>query len=153
MAADLLTDGEWREYEWMIRELGKLVPPGRAIRRNEQDRSYNSDARERVRPLSPERAIQAGRRAIVRDALRVSSYEHEERDGIRFVRMLRVPPRVARERARRRAHALFDPAQLADELARGADAHGLLGELSERQIRLLALALVERVREQAASSS
>lgn len=141
---ELLDDGEWHDVEWLIREVGKLVPPGQAIRRAELRRKQNArDApAERQRPYNEDRQIASGRRSFVRDAIN-SSREHFETDGQR-IRMLSLPSRVKRDRARARAQHHFEPADLADEIGRGANARAIINELSPNQLYDLALELANR---------
>jgi hypothetical protein len=146
---EVLDDREWHNEEEVIREVGKVIPPGQAIRRNELRRANQRGKKEeRQRPLSEERRITAGRRDFVRDALTASAKYHEVKvvDGQRWVRATGIPPRVARDRARARAHFHLDPELLADEIAQGADADALLSELDRQQLKKVALELARRER-------
>lgn len=146
---ELLDDHEWHDYESVVRELGKLIPPGVAIRRNELDRSQQSEGRPRHMRTSEERQIQSGKRGITRDAMR-SRYFERKSDGARvMVRLVRLPDSVARSRARQ-ARETFDPRRVCDELARGALDHRVMSALTIVQLRALARELAERAR--AASS-
>lgn len=150
---ELCEDGDWHELEPILREIGKLVPPGKAIRRAESIRQSVANApAERHQPKPPERLIQYGRRSWARDALGASRRyfeQKEDADGTRWIRMRELPPRVARDRARARAHAHFDPVELADELRAGAVASALLGELSQPQLLRVAVELASRERARA----
>jgi hypothetical protein len=102
---ELLADGEWHNYEQVVRELMKVVPPGPAIRRAEQDRIASNRGHKkadeeigpRVKPRGTDELIRSGRRAIVRAFLRNVNYETDRPgranriDPERRIRMLRKP--------------------------------------------------------------
>lgn len=146
---ELIDDGEWHEVEPLLREVGKMIPPGQAIRRAELRRRNSGHATplERRRPVSEERQIVSGQRSFARDTIN-SARTHVEvkfdEDGVEHIRMLSLPPRVRRDRARARAHHHFDAADLADEIGKGADARALINELSPTQLYDLALELAKR---------
>lgn len=146
---ELLDDREWHRVEEIIREVGKLVPPGQAIRRAELRRKNTSRTPERKQPVSEDRLIKSGRRSFVRDSMG-SARPHVELkfddEGVEWVRLLSLPPRVARDRARARAHFHFDPVTLANELRDGADARALLGELSQQNLLKVGIELAQRER-------
>jgi hypothetical protein len=86
-AREILADGEWHEYEELMRELVPLVAPGRAWRANEEGRYRQALHRARakgeelpwkpprVRPVDPDRARESGARAIVRKMLNSGYFE------------------------------------------------------------------------------
>jgi hypothetical protein len=79
-ARDLLADGQWHDLEVILREMGKFIPPGQAVR--EMERSRRKSARHRgleVKPRtfhrSPEREVESGRRRLALEALRHGHFE------------------------------------------------------------------------------
>jgi hypothetical protein len=77
----LLADGEFHDYEVVMRALLPLVPPQLAIRQIEADRArqhYNREPNEpappRTVPRETDRAIVIGSRAIVRKTLTDSAH-------------------------------------------------------------------------------
>jgi len=144
-ACDLLEDGEPREWEWMIREVGKLITPGVAMRRAERIRRAQSESDERVKPLSTERQIATGRRSLVRASVRAPYFAFEERDGKRFVRLVEVPPRVARDRAAEKEGAHVDPAVIVRAAEAGQDVTMLLHDLTRPALMRVTLALAEHI--------
>lgn len=73
-ATELLGDGEWHQHEKIMRALMKLVPPGPALRRSEQDRlawlrQRGREDAPRKRERATEDQVYSGQRAIVRDFL------------------------------------------------------------------------------------
>lgn len=87
-AYELLADGEWREHEWLVRQMAEKVPPGRAIRANEAARVNNSHRPARKILRSDEFLIRAGRRTLVVNTLVKSSrIEGKTVDGIRYWRL------------------------------------------------------------------
>jgi DNA-directed RNA polymerase subunit M/transcription elongation factor TFIIS len=101
-AVELLEDGEWHDLEFVLRELGKLVPPGRAMRRNENDRRLSSGTDARKKDLSETRLIASGKRAIAKDLLNKSYFEIYPLGRVqnKRVRMTELPPRAVWERKR-----------------------------------------------------
>lgn len=149
------------DKETLIRESGKVIPPGRAIRQSERSRKKaagverGSVPEQRARAVSDDRLIQYGRRAIVVAALRTmraNIERYDDADGVEWVRLLSVPPAVARDRARARAHHLFDAVEVADELRDGAPIRVLLGELTPAQLMSVTVELAERERRRATMS-
>lgn len=146
------------DKETVIREVGKVIPPGRAIRQAERARRKAAGVErgtvpeQRARPVSDDRLIQYGRRALVVAAfhtMKANIERYKDADGVEWVRLLSVPPAVARDRARARAHHQFDEVDIADELRDGAPASALLGELTPAQLMRVALELARRERERA----
>jgi len=80
-ADELLGDGQWHNYEKTIRALLRLVPPGRAMRRNEMDRVANRKTQgksadiARKRPATAQQRIYSGARSITRDFLTTGAFE------------------------------------------------------------------------------
>lgn len=150
---EVLEDREWHDVEKVIREVGKIIPPGQAVRRAEVRRKGATKPNrevpaERKRPLSEDRLIASGRRSYARDAFHGTRkyLEFKREDGVEWVRLLEIPGRVARDRARARARFHFEPTELADEIRDGADAGAMMGELSPAQLLVLALELARRER-------
>lgn len=147
---ELLEDGEWHDYEKTIREAGKIIPPGRAMRRAEQARrgaNPNSPS-ERARPLPPERLVATGRRYIVRDGLRGGHVETKtDSDGVRWVRLTGLPDAVASTRTREQRERDAESARAAElvelraKLRAGADPHELLSELPRATLLRFAVSL------------
>lgn len=74
-AKELLADGEWHDYEELLSELGKLIPPGMAFRAAERSRRNSLKSRGlEVKPRTVEqpyeRLVATGRRVILMDKLR-----------------------------------------------------------------------------------
>jgi hypothetical protein len=143
---DMLDDGQPREVEAVIREAGKKIPPGVAIRRNERTRQSlsrrrNGTVKERAKPLSEERQIEAGRRAMVREALRPRFFAIEDRDGKKYVRLVNMPPRVLRDRAAEAAGESVDPAVVIERAKAGDDVTMLLHDLTRPALMRVTLAL------------
>jgi hypothetical protein len=78
-ATELLGDGEWHNYDAVLRELVKLIPPGEAIRKAERVRVAGRKQRKVIEPDAPRAGrfqressdlIRSGARVIVRDFLR-----------------------------------------------------------------------------------
>lgn len=85
-ARELLEDGRWHDYETVMRELVRLVTPGRAGRAAEQARLQHLKRRARqtgqqyvalprLRPADPDRVRESGARLIVRKMLSSSDFE------------------------------------------------------------------------------
>lgn len=146
-ATELLEDGEPREFNSVVRELGRHVPPGVAIRKTEMvRRGQRKDAPdERVRQRDPERLIESGRRTIVRQALRAPFFEYSEHDGARFVRLVEVPPRVQRDREAERDGLLVDPARVIAAAEAGEDVTFLLHDATRAALLRVSLALAARL--------
>lgn len=100
-----LSDGEWHDYERLVREVGKLIPPGIAMRAQKQARraqklqrdGWSAPAR-RVQAIDTDRAVESGRRTIVRVMLKNPRFEFDRPAGLKPG----LPPRHVR---------LVDPAR------------------------------------------
>lgn len=69
---ELLADGEWHDGRTVLLEAGKLITPGVAQRTTEQLRAQGTGApEERVRKLSVARQIEAGKKKILSDHIRL----------------------------------------------------------------------------------
>jgi hypothetical protein len=99
---DLLSDGLWRDREWVINQLIPLVPPGRAMRVNEKDRQRllarggTPSDQPRTKYRSTEYLVRSGaRRAVVESLVQTRKYKRvewrEDPDGRVWVRRLDVP--------------------------------------------------------------
>jgi hypothetical protein len=158
---EVLQDGEWHNLEDVHREVGKVIAPGVALRRNERNRRslqrrHESPEGERTRPISTERAIQAGKRSIVTDALA----QHSERsyfqrtparfpkDPDRLVRMVKMPPAVAQYRALQAAGRLFLADEVVDVMMTSDHPRVVLDSLSREQVQRVAVRLVERLKDE-----
>lgn len=130
MAEDL-ADGEWHYLEPLLALVGRLVPPGRALRAREADRLRKS--RDGARPVSHEDMIRRGARRVVRDEMlgvrpdrpfeiRVND------DGVSQIRMIKLPAAIRGDR--RREQYLRAPF---DGLADHFKAMGLTYAMSEVQ--------------------
>lgn len=97
-ALDLLSGGEWREYEFVRREIGKAVPDGMALRRVEKMRLAARRNRiksqqgtytdgERYVQRSRDYLVNSGRRRMALEALNTQSFEFKEEGGKRWVRL------------------------------------------------------------------
>lgn len=95
-AEELLSDGEWHNFERVVSQVSRLVPPGQAARRAEIMRQYGGKARgpaRRVVPRELDHQIRSGARAIVKDILRDEIFEIDlpgrlDDPSIRRVRMI-----------------------------------------------------------------
>lgn len=131
-AADLLEDGEWHDYEQVIRELAKMVPPGRALRHAEKIRKAAGNGRnknedwnppeQRVRARSREQIIATGARSIARSMIHHKDIEirhlSDSHKGPKQIRMLRVPHSVQVSRLMADNGTLFQPETVVAELLR-----------------------------------
>lgn len=127
-AHELLGDGEWHSYEQVARELCRLVPPGKAIRRSENERFHSTGKRyakgeypqERVRYRDTSELIRTGARSYVRDFLHHRNFEVRgaPRDPDRQIRLIR-PPSAAEPDQRRMGESRRRTGQRRDEDAGG----------------------------------
>lgn len=120
-ALELLADGEWHDRDWVVREVGKVVPPGRALRDVERRRKLTIERRikrgltvtegaleERQHKRDENLLIASGQRGIALDILYSGArFEHRtDERGKPWVRLLPPPmhhqtaARLARERER-----------------------------------------------------
>lgn len=107
-AAELLADGEWRDREWLIRQLTPLVPPGMAMRQAEKAR-VNASSKpgrtpppERLVPRSVEFQVQTGRRAKIVNMLSAwKRIETKTEDGKVWIRLRDPHPNGRTAEARR----------------------------------------------------
>jgi hypothetical protein len=86
-ARHILADGQWHDYEALLRELMRMVPPGRAARAAEKHRvgqasrraRYRGDVLTSVPPSTrvndPDRIRDTGARLIVRKVLSDAHFE------------------------------------------------------------------------------
>lgn len=86
-ARQLLADGAWHDYEQVMRQLIKVIPPGRAIREAEKLRVVQArkraryvgnavpDAPPRRRPGDLDRMRETGARSIVRKMLNGANFQ------------------------------------------------------------------------------
>lgn len=92
----VLSDGEWHDRNQLMVEMGKVIPPGQAMRRAEvvraqHDATKRPDRKARPRKMlrSDEALIIFGRRNITQVCLKNSAGRLEQRtvDGLRQVRL------------------------------------------------------------------
>lgn len=74
-ARELLADGEWHDLEWFLRELGKAIPPGQAVRIMEKARRASAahrglEQKPRAVERPTERMVESGRRRLSMEVLR-----------------------------------------------------------------------------------
>lgn len=155
-AVELMGDGKWHDYETIIRELAKLVPPGVALRRSEQLRqsarpSTDGAAHDpnwkpppaRIRPRSTEDQISTGARVIARLFLGAVGFE-TNRPGVsgikvagqpvRKIRMVRPPRRAGGDWMRReRDQARADLMELQERCVKIAELLTSLGYTAEAE--------------------
>jgi hypothetical protein len=86
-AREILADGEWHDYEALLRELMRMVPPGRAARAAERHRVGQAVRRARYRGTTldgvpapnrvndPDRVRDTGARLLVRKVLSDAGFE------------------------------------------------------------------------------
>lgn len=98
-AVEILDGGGWHDMEDVIADLSRLVPPGRAIRRNERDRAASGGPPTRHNPLPVEEMIRSGARSIVRELIRKQRHRapvYETEHG--KVRLVGLPRNVTSDR-------------------------------------------------------
>lgn len=106
-AVELLEDGEWHDYELIVRQIARVYPIGKAARLTEAARARLTPGEPRTRPLSAARQIESGARIKARATLLGSrAFEVDPRRvpagrrstgevSTRRIRMLHVPATVA----------------------------------------------------------
>lgn len=93
---ELADDGEWHDVEPVLAEMGRLVLPGRAYRRAEQNRLNSTGVDEhgnkkpRRKPRTHEELIAIGRHLIARELL--NSQRRVERRVVDGVKQFRLRP-------------------------------------------------------------
>lgn len=102
-AYKILDDGQWHDYEDVLRKIQKVITPGVAVRAAEAVRKSTSGAPEvRAKGRSQEFLIASGKRHVARSALRGSArIEHDRSDGGHRIR-LRPAVTLNREERERR---------------------------------------------------
>lgn len=97
-AKELLADGEWHDYEGLLREVAKLVPPGIAMRFGEYRRIKGGAPPDRVFPADSAQRIRDGKRAYAHEAMRDKLHSFEIKPpaipgrGPRLKRQIRLNP-------------------------------------------------------------
>jgi hypothetical protein len=83
-----LGDGEWHSLEKTVQAAIPKVHPGRAARRAELNRKLANKRRgvqqgppERTKNVDLDRIIRIGARSLVKDATRISAFEHDRNAG------------------------------------------------------------------------
>ena len=150
-AVELTEDGQWHDYDTVAKELAKLIPPGKAMRRAEQTRLTQGGPAERRLPTDDHRVIETGKKAIVRGTLRGRWFEVDPPgrhwDGqTRRVRLIVTPPTVMQARQRAAMAKPIDPQTLIPRLLKSADVTEDLRNLTESQLRRLVEALVAQMK-------
>lgn len=109
-ASELLSDGEWHDREEIMREMGKVIPPGIAIRFQEQVRAGRrtqrlknnlpvvSESPERIVPRENNTLITMGRRGLALKALHAARRVETKRleNGKAVVRLRPALPYIRR---------------------------------------------------------
>jgi hypothetical protein len=83
---ELLGDGQWHNYEATVRELGKLIPPGIAVRKVEKERLGEGTKQrggtpapaKRKHALPIEKQVENGRRSLVRVFLKHKRFQTDQ---------------------------------------------------------------------------
>lgn len=151
---EVLEDGQWHRLEDVITEVGKAIPPGRAVRRNELARRSAGGPAERKRPTSHERVIAAGKRAIVNDTINSAQAFFERtpatrpRDPERMIRMVKMPPRVARDRAFAAQGTPMQADELVEKVLTADSPRIVVQDLTRSMVDRLAVRLVERLKDE-----
>lgn len=148
--AEILEDGQWHPQEEIFKVAGKAIPPGLAVRRNEERRIMGGGPPERVKPLDVARQIEAGRRVILREMILSKTGAQQHRnfltskvDGVRMIRMAHLPERVYYQRSRILAESL-KPETLTQTLGQVADIPTMLSCLTHDQLLEVAIELAQR---------
>lgn len=102
-AVELLEGKGWVDLEPVLRELIKLVPPGIAMRKTEDDRVRNvGSPKPRVRYQDTEDLVRTGARAYIRSTvLKVEAYEMRWlNDRLQQIQLVYLPRSVRGDRMR-----------------------------------------------------
>jgi hypothetical protein len=99
-AVEICADGRWHDHGALVRELSKMVPPGRAMRRAESNRVKGGGTPERTNEAQAHRILESGRRSIVKEFVRKPWFETDppgrQPQGTRLrVRLVKVPASIA----------------------------------------------------------
>ena len=142
---ELLDDRQWHPLEGIIREVGKVIPPGTAVRKAEHDRKTQPGSPEQ-RQIQREahRLVESGKRQLIREKLGERYWELDVVEEVQCVRMVELPERVRYERARRLAARLLggDLTELVE-----ADPGLVLRQLTYDQLLQVSVELASRERE------
>lgn len=145
-AVELTEDGQWHDYDDVVRELCKLVPPGKAMRRAEKSRRYTGPP-ERTKYDETERVLETGKKSYARDHLQKVWFEvkpvgRREPGGLpRQIRLINMPPRILRDRELAARGRLVQPQTSIPLLLAGADVREHLAGLSAEQLLRLIQAM------------
>lgn len=95
----LCEDGEWHDFDVILHEVAKVIPPGRAMRRAEDNRRNCGGPDERIKG-DTERIMATGKRSVARDFLRPPWFEIEPvgrvpRGTPRQIRLVKLPNRIS----------------------------------------------------------
>jgi hypothetical protein len=146
---ELLVDMKWHPLDEIVREAGKVITPGKAMRKMEKQRLSSPRAPAQRKYFREEhRQIESGKRALVRETLFGHYWENAVIDGVRSVRMVEVPIRVSREWARLR----LLKGDLIAELGKLDDPTELLSLITQEQLFEVAVELAKRERERVLSA-
>lgn len=151
-AVELTEDGQWHDYADLMRELAKLVPPGKAIRKAEKNRLGDGGPAVRTKNAEIERVIQTGKNAVVREFLTKPWFEVKPAgsitDGtVRQIRLAKIPARLLRDRERAEEGRLMQPEVIIPELLAGVDAKRRLGNMESSQLIRLIQEMVQQIQD------
>lgn len=151
-AVELTEDGGWHNYADLMRELAKLVQPGKAIRKAEKNRLGDGGPAVRTKNAETERVIQTGKNAVVREFLTKPWFEVKPTgritDGtVRQIRLTKIPTRLLRDRERAEEGRLMQPEVIIPELLVGIDAKKRLGNMDSVQLIRLIQEMVQQIQD------
>lgn len=96
---DQLADGEWHDRDTVTTTAMPLVPPGKAIRQNQQERAHTADQRRTAgaplvpgnsRPGDPQAA--GARSLVIRGIGAAARFGRIERRTVDGITQIRIPP-------------------------------------------------------------
>lgn len=154
-AVELLEDQRWHFTEDVVREIMKVVPPGKALRAAEKSRVSGNSSKprqrdwkpppERVRPISTERAIQVGARVLARQVLFHPSFERSGSGETQLIRMVKLPKSVAERRRLVAEGKLFQADEVADQLLATTHRRPILDRMEKHHMEKLVIELLHRL--------
>lgn len=146
---ELLEDGQWRSVADVVEEVGKVIPPGVAIRTAEVQRRNGGGGAQRARPVSDATLVTVGRRAKVRDMLAKARGLEFDPPGNRAasskVRMAALPPRIAEWRRLQAEGKAVHTASVLDDLIASHDPEAMMVDWKQARLRAVLLQAVERL--------
>lgn len=98
-AVMICKDGQWHDFEEVVREVGKVIPPGKAMRRAERNRILSGGPPQRCAKYDVTRIMAAGKRSLARDFVRPPWFVIEPAGRVpagtpRRVRLIKLPARI-----------------------------------------------------------